>query len=336
MMFYDSPIPTLDPQSKQAEAITGLLIVTLLLAIAVVVIIAVMVTVTIIRFRRRQSNDQSEPRQISGSFRLELVWTAIPALVLIGLFFPTVGAMNASDPAIPANPQADIEIIGHQWWWEYRYPKQNIVTANVMYIPTGQKVLAKLVGADVIHDFWVPQLGRKMDVNPGAPNYEYLEADNAGVFHGACAEYCGTQHAWMLISVHAVPQAEYDKWLSDQAKDSTAALAASVSRPQVTSDQIEKGKQVFLNNTCVNCHSIAGTSANYAQVGPNLTHVGSREILGAGVIETPQDNQALALENMKSWVKNPQAIKPGVHMPPYLQLSDGDLTNLAAYLESLK
>ena len=180
-------------------------------------------------------------------------------------------------------------------------------------------MLAQLKSADVDHDFWVPQLGRKMDLIPGQVNQMYIQANTANeVLHGACAEFCGAEHAWMLISVHIQTQADFNTWVQQQKQ---------IPSPVGTSEVV-KGQQVFLSNTCVNCHAIAGTTAK-AQIAPDLTHLGSRQMIGAGILENTPDN-------LFRWIKNVQDVKPGVKMPPFEQLSDSDIHNLVTYLESLK
>ncbi len=323
-----------DPVSPQGKSISDLFIIILLIGAAVFLLVFGLVVYSIIRFRRRTVTDTGEPRQISGNTKLELTWTAGTALVILGLFIPTLLVMESSDPAVPKDAQPDVVIVGHQWWWEYRYPKANVTTANEMYMPTGTKFLARLESSDVQHDFWVPQIGRKMDMYPDHPNQLYMRVDQPGTYRGNCAEYCGTQHAWMLIRVNAVPQAEFDSWLQQQQKPPVVALeqaaqgvnAAPATQNPPTGDPA-KGKQVFLNNTCINCHAISGTTA-VAKVGPNLTYLGKRSILGAGII----DNNP---RNLAEWILNAQKIKPGVLMPAY-QLSAEDLRNLVAFLEEQK
>ena len=186
MVYFDAPISVLDPHSDQAGAISGLIWLAFAFAFGIVMMVSILVIWAALKYRHRtQGGDDSEPRQVSGNFRMEVAWTVAPAIVLVGLFIPTVIVMNKSDPAVPANTQPQVEIVGHQWWWEYRYfdPNGKVIadTANVMYLPVGKdaqgqplRLIAKLSSADVIHDWWVPQLGRKMDNNPGLPNYEWL------------------------------------------------------------------------------------------------------------------------------------------------------------------
>lgn len=343
-----------DPAGGPAKAGAGLFTLIMVLMVVVVLMISFLVSWAGFKFRDHAGRENFEPRQSSGNFKLEIAWTVGPALLLVFLFIPTVIVMDQADPPVPANAQAnvDVEIIGHQWWWEYRYPKYGFTTANEMYMPAGTNFLAKLESADVIHEFWVPQLGPEFQNIPGSPVYQYLEADKPDqVLHGACSQYCGTQHAWMLISVHVVTPDAFKAWAASQQKASTppasvaAAATTTPSTGAATSSNsgcsatnlndavsnpacVAAGYQVYLNNTCVNCHAIAGTTSN-AIVGPNLTHLASRQIIGSGI-------RANTAQNLAAWVRNANDIKPGVHMPSYSQLSDTDINNLVAYLESLK
>jgi cytochrome c oxidase subunit II len=204
-------------------------------------------------------------------------------------------------------------VIGHQWWWEIRYPGTRAVTANELHIPVGTGV--RLVGttADVIHSIWVPELNRKVDVIPGRESVLLLAADRAGTYPGQCAEFCGLQHAHMELRVIAQPRAQYRAWLAHEA--ATAAAGAG------------RGARVFTKQACSGCHQIRGTDAR-GQVGPDLTHIGSRKTIGAGVL--PNDP-----EHLREWIRDPQHAKPGNRMPD-LPLSDADLNALVSYLEGLK
>jgi cytochrome c oxidase subunit 2 len=319
-----------DPVSQQGKDISWLFILVLLIGAVVFLLVLGLVIYSIIRFRQRPGQEGVEPRQVSGNTRLEIAWTAAPAALLLILFVPTVMVMNSTSPTKPPDAQPDIEIIGHQWWWEYRYPKANVVTANELHIPVGKQILAKLQSKDVQHDFWVPQLGRKMDMYPDKVNYLYFQSDKPGLFLGNCAEYCGAEHAFMLIRVYAQPQAEFDAWLQKQATaPTTGQIGTSTSyefNGQFVGNPVD-GARIFQSNTCVNCHAVNGTNAK-AQVAPNLTYLGTRTTLGAGIIE---NNPA----TLARWITNAQGIKPGILMPAY-QFSKQDLSNLVAYLEAQK
>lgn len=303
-----------NPNSPQAQTIINFFYWTT--GIGAVILLIVSVGVFYSASRYRSGLRPGEPRQISGHRNLELLWTGTPVILLIVLFGFAVSIMRRIDPD-PGQQRPDVIVTGYQWWWRVEYPQAGVVTANEIHIPVGKQVLFQLQGGDVIHDFWVPQLGPKRDMIPGNINYLWLQANSPDVYLGACAEYCGTQHAWMRIRVVAQPQAEYDAWLQQMR---TAAV------PPANGDA-GRGAQLFQQLTCVNCHAIQGTGAN-AVVGPDLTHLGSRQTLGAGVLtNTP--------ENLAAWITNPQQFKPGVRMPGY-QLSQADLRALVTYLESLQ
>lgn len=327
-----------DPISPLGKNISDIFIVVLAIGGLVFLLVAGLLSYALFTGRRR-SRQEGTPRQVSGNTPLEFAWTAAPAILLIALFIPTVMAMNATDPAKPDVKNPDVIIIGHQWWWEYQYPKAGVITANELHLPVQSNadpdyhgLLIHLKSSDVQHDFWVPQLGRKVDVYPDKDNWLYFKPTSVTPkdgatgkdipLYGACAEYCGAQHAWMRINVIVQTQADFDAWLAAQkAPQSKTAAANSTQGDPV------RGEQVFLGNTCINCHAINGTTAN-SNIAPNLSHLGSRASLGTGIIEnTPP--------NLKRWITDPNAIKPGLHMPGY-SLSQQDLNDLVAYLEEQK
>jgi cytochrome c oxidase subunit 2 len=310
-------MPVFAPDSPQAQAITSLFIGVLVMSAVILLIVAGLLTFIIIRYRWRPGT-QAEPKQVHGHLPLEIAWTAGPLVVLVFVFVFGVVVMHRSMPAESApGPLPDLAIIAHQWWWEVRYPASGVVTANEIHIPAGRRLLALVESADVIHDFWVPRLGPKIDAIPGHPNRVWVEADTPGVYHGTCAEYCGLEHAWMRITVFAQPEAAFDRWLKVQ-----QALPAPPGGGEAA-----LGQAVFRAETCVNCHRVAGTDAS-GTVGPDLTHVAGRTTLGAGVLEnTPA--------NLSRWLANPQVVKPGALMPD-LKLTTSDVRALTAYLETLK
>ena len=223
--------------------------------------------------------------------------------------------MNASDPPAPATP--DIVITGHQWWWEARYPKSGVITANEIHIPAGTPLSIRLESADVLHEFWVPQLTRKMATVPDHPNHIWIQSDRPGTYLGVCSEFCGTQHAWMHFLVVAETPEQFAAW--EKAQLAPAKIPASGSAAQ--------GLALFQEHSCMNCHAIKGTAAA-ARVGPDLTHFASRKILGAGVVEnTPA--------NLRRWLTDPQQIKPGVKMPDY-KFNQTQVTQLTDYFETLE
>jgi len=303
-------LDSFEPVTRQGLAITNLFSLVLAISEVLFVVVVVWLGVALLRFRGRPG-DLTEPAQVHGDRRLELIWTLTPAVLLALVFFlviDTMRSVNASPP--DAQP---LRIIGHQWWWEYQYPNLQVVTANELHVPVGSPLQASLQSSDVIHSFHVPQFGWMRDTVPGKTNQMSIFVDRQGSYDGTCNQYCGLQHAWMRVVVVAESADQFLTWVRRQQQ----AVIPSGAR----------GEQVFLQNTCVNCHTIRGVSA-LANVGPDLTHVGGRTSLGTGVIY----NTPAAL---RRWLRNASSIKPGVLMPAFQSLSDADLTALADYLESL-
>jgi cytochrome c oxidase subunit 2 len=226
--------------------------------------------------------------------------------------------MNESDPMRASGQQPDLTVIAHQWWWEVRYPNSGVVAANEIHIPVGRRLFMRLESADVIHDWWVPALGRKMDAIPGHPNDLWLEADSPGSYQGTCAEYCGAEHAWMRILVIAESEGDFEKWSVRQLQPASQTPEAENTRA---------GDQLFQQLTCPSCHSTT-TSSTDVEIGPNLAHIASRQTLAAGRLEnTPA--------NLIAWLSDPQSVKPDCHMPNF-QLTQDQVAQLTAYLETLQ
>jgi len=317
-----STVPVFDPASPQAEAIRDLFVQVLFISAIIFAIVAGLISVALWKFRAREEL----PAQDFGSHRREIAWLAGPVIIVLWiaaisakliLTVHPVPPLYAAPEMRPANDGIDLVVTGHQWWWEVEYPATGIVSANEIHIPTAKKLRVKLQSADVIHCFWVPQLARKMDAIPGHTNYVWLEASEPGVYQGRCAEYCGTQHAWMNFKVIASTPEEFQAWEErEQGIPSAPQQEAAIA-----------GKQRFMELTCSQCHAIDGTGA-VADFAPNLTHLASRRDLGAGVI-------ANSPRNLRTWLHNPQALKPGCKMPNF-KLNDEQLDELVAYLETLK
>lgn len=304
----------LDPQSPQARAIYDLGIVSTIVFVLIFVVVAGGIVYAIFRFRAREG--EPEPKQFAGSEKVEIIWTVIPFLIVVFLFVLTLRGMNRADP--PPAPSPDLVVTGHQFWWEAQYPASGAVTANEIHIPVGKPLSVRLDSKDVLHEFWVPELARKMTTVPGQPNHIWLQADKPGVYIGTCSEFCGTQHAWMRILVVADEPPKFEEWQRAQLEPGQAP----------TSDAATKGLALFQTSTCINCHAIRGVTGADAHVAPDLTHVASRTQLAAGILE---NNPA----NMRRWLKNPQHIKPGVLMPDF-NFTDQQLDQLGAYLETLR
>jgi len=341
---FDGPTMTInDHFSPENREIWGLYSLVWWLAVAVFVVVETMLFYSVIRFRRKPG--QGLPRQVHGNNRLEIGWTIVPTLLLVIIAVPTVRTII--NQASPAPPDAlHVMVIGHQWWWEVRYPDpsdpsnrdKDLVTANEIHVPVNRTVDFELTSHDVQHSFWVPLLGGKIDVYPNRTNYLKYTPEQVGEYFGQCAELCGSGHGFMKMRVFADDQATYDQWFAAQ-KGVPATAAGN------TDDAlIKKGQQLVTGGACVSCHFIAGTNAK-GRVGPDLTHFGSRTTFASGWVE---NNEA----NLKVWVRNPDDIMPGVthlaneqipatgelysRMPAFPNYTDEDLTAIAKYLLSLK
>jgi cytochrome c oxidase subunit 2 len=288
--------------------------------IALVILVGVEAAIVYAAWRFRASRAPGPVPQIHGNTRLEVLWTAVPILVLAVVFALMLGTMSEIGASAPAGGSSVVRIAatGHQWWWEFRYPRDggDVVNANELHIPIGAAIDLELRSNDVIHSFWVPELGGKVDMIPGRVNVLRLYAARAGVYSGQCAEYCGVEHAWMRITVIADSADGYRRWLDEQAAPRAAPSGLAA-----------EGERVFLLAVCASCHMIRGTSAA-ALAGPDLTHVASRNTLGAGVLRNGD-------ATMRAWIADPQSIKPAALMPQ-VPLSRAELDALAAYLRSLK
>jgi cytochrome c oxidase subunit II len=304
-----------NPSSPEMEALAGLTYYTLVITVGILLLIVAAMIYIIIAYRKNPDDDK-EPYQNFGNLNLEIVWTLIPCAIIAVLFILTCNTMKVVDPPV-GDHEPDIIIIGHQWWWEIRYPKSGVTTANELHIPAGKYMLARIESVDVIHDFWVPELGRKIDAIPGHTNHMWIVAGEPGLYIGVCAEFCGTQHANMHIRVIAQTEEEFKVW-------ETREL---VIPPTPRSGLAGEGARLFQDKACMNCHTILGTAAA-ARVGPNLTHLNNRQTIGAGVLtNTP--------ENLKKWLTNPQIYKKGSLMPN-MKLSPAEVEAIVAYLEALK
>ena len=308
------------PLSQPAQEIKETSALVLVITGVIFVVVAGLLVYAIVRFRHRPGDELSEPPQVYGSNQIELAWTVLPILIVFVLILVTsrtiADIQNRKAP--PTAVQATV--VGHQWWWEIRYPELGIVTANELHVPASdgnrrQPTFLKLQSADVAHSFWVPQLAGKTDLIPNRENLMWIEPTNPGTYLGNCAEYCGTQHARMLIRVIVDPPDEFERWVREQ------------QQPAAVETNAAEGRKAFFGNSCVNCHTIAGTSAR-GKFGPDLTHLMSRETLAAGA--APNSPSSLRL-----WVRDPQKAKVGCLMPN-MQLTDEQVDQITAYLQTLK
>jgi cytochrome c oxidase subunit 2 len=266
-------------------------------------------------FHFREKPGQPIPKQVHGHTLLEVSWTIAFAVVLLIIVIPTIPVIFETQAA-PPTTALRVDVGGRQWWWEFKYPDLKIVTANELHLPAGQTVAFNLHAPDVIHSFWMPQLGGKRDVVPGRVNRITLAPDEPGEYPGQCAEYCGVSHANMRFRVIVHSKADFEMW-----------VAAQLGPPvQPTDPLMQKGQELFSQSACVGCHTITGVSGG--ALGPNLTHFGSRTRMGGNLLaNTP--------ENLARWIENPGHMKPGVLMPD-LGMRGEKSKALAAYLLSLK
>lgn len=301
-----------DPASPQAGQMLWLWDVCMWVCGFVLACVTVPILYIVVRYRARDSH---EPPQVAGNKKLEITWTLIPLALVSLLFVLSITTARAVDRPVTREP--DIIVRGHQWWWEVGYPAANAITANEIHVPVGKDTLIGIEAADVIHDFWVPRLTRKIDAIPGRRNFVWIRATQAGDYDGACAEYCGAQHAWMRLRVVAQDPTAYASWLNAQVTPAVAPVGGDA----------KLGEKRFRELTCASCHNIRGINVQ-KQYAPDLTHVASRKMLAAERIPNTR-------ENLTNWLRQPNTIKPHCLMPN-LQLSGDDLTALTALLESLK
>jgi cytochrome c oxidase subunit 2 len=365
----------------------------LLLGTIVFVVVEVLLLYTVFRFRRRDGGP--EPKQVHGNTALEITWTVIPAVILVFIAIPTVRASFATQAKAPADA-VQIEVIGHQWWWEFRYPQYGVSTANELYLPLGRPVNFALTTKDVLHSFWIPRLGGKRDLITNRTNYLWFTPDSAygeAALNGQCAEYCGDSHANMKFRVFVVGQGDFESWAAHQAGPAVLHAAAPVPAaapaepgtpvalataapgpvpapaayttwdkplpeffvpktpvpagltfPDGLVGDVERGKQLYSMSSCIGCHAVRGNPMSIGNIGPDLTHLGSRKTLAAGLF--PNDAKHLAL-----WIKNARVMKPGSIMPtlglneydPIMKtkvttggLTDQQIADIAAYLLALQ
>ena len=276
----------------------------------------------LLRYRHRPNdvNAAQEPAQIYGSNQIELSWTVIPILIVVMLFLATARVILATEDAPKPVSALDVTVIGHQFWWEYRYPKLGIVTANELHIPVSDPkhptpTYLTMSSADTDHSFWVPRLAGKTDLIPNQVNTMWIDPNTPGLYLGQCAQYCGVQHAKMLIRIYADSPADFAAWVAHQQE-------LAVENPSAA-----EGREIFQHNACISCHAVAGTVAT-GRFGPDLTHIASRDTIASGSVPN-------TAANLRAFVDNPASFKPGALMPP-MHLNDHDLNAVTAYLMSLK
>ena len=315
-----SPTSIFAPASTPADSIVEVSYFVLAVAAGIFLVVGGLLVYAVVRFKKPVHDDGHEPAQVYGSNEVEIAWTVVPILIVVVLFLATARVIASIQGAAKPRDAVEVVVIGHQYWWEYRYPKWDVVTANELHVPVSDPsdptpTFMTLLSADTDHSFWVPRLAGKTDLIPNHPNAMWIDPRETGLYLGQCAQYCGTQHAKMLLRVYVDSRKDFDRWIEAQ------------KRPARSDDSVSRGRDLFESTACVNCHTISGTSAQ-GRFGPDLTHFMSRDTIASGAAaNTP--------ENVRLWLRNPDAIKPGSRMPA-MKLADEDVEAVARYMESLR
>jgi cytochrome c oxidase subunit 2 len=316
---YLSPTNIFAPASTPAQWILDLSVFVLEVTGAVFVVVFSLLVYSLVKYRKK-TTDGREPAQVYGSSQLELAWTVIPVLIVVVLFLASARVIASIQNAVRPPEAIEVTVIGHQFWWEYQYPKLGVVTANELHIPVSDPThptptFLTLLSADTDHSFWVPRLAGKTDLIPNHPNSTWVDPHETGLFLGQCAQYCGTQHALMLLRVYVDTREDFDRWIQQQRQ------------PARVSSTVSEGQKIFERTACINCHTVAGTAAN-GRFGPDLTHLMSRQTIASGAAKN-------TLGNLISWIYNPELTKPGSKMPS-MGLSVQQCAAVAAYLATLR
>src|SRR6266566_5487376 len=240
--FAMSPTSIFAPLSTPAESIFELSILVLAIAVAIFVVVAALLVYSVVKFRRKRNDDGREPAQVYGSLQVELAWTITPVIIVLVLFLASARVVFAVQDAPRTKDSLEVTVVGHQFWWEYRYPGLKVVTANELHVPVGRRTFLNLLSADTDHSFWVPRLAGKTDLIPNHPNRMWIEPQETGLYLGQCAQYCGTQHAKMLLRVYVQSKDEFDRWIQHQRQTASVSVTAS------------QGQGIFETTACINCH----------------------------------------------------------------------------------
>nr|MBA2599440.1 cytochrome c oxidase subunit II [Actinomycetota bacterium] len=320
----------LSPAGEFARSPDRLWDLTFGIAVAVFILVEGILVFTLFRYRSRPDRKAS---QFHGNTKVEILLTAIPALILAGIAVPTVSTIF--DLAEPREGALQIKVIGHQFWWEYQYLDEGFVTANELHIPTNTPVELTVEGglidrvtgdAQVIHSFWAPRLAGKQDLIPGHANQLFIEADDPGIYFGQCTEFCGLGHAEMRLRVYAESGSDFEQWVSDQKSAPEAPSGGSLA---------ERGQKLFAEGqfreglNCAACHAVEATPEDVApNQGPNLAHFASRDTFASAIFKNTE-------ENLKAWIADPASVKPGARMPA-LGLTESEIDAVVAYLKTLE
>lgn len=362
VVCWDSGTSIFSRLSTPASEITSLSLFVLTITAGIFLGVASLLTYALIKFRARP-DDLTEPPQVFGSTQIELSWTIIPILLIIVLFLGTARVIFAVQDARKPPSALDVIVIGHQFWWEFRYPQLGITTANELHVPLSEAskptpTFMKLTSADVIHSFWIPQLAGKTDLLPNRVNEMWIDPHRTGLYEGQCAQFCGQQHAQMLLRVYVDSPEDFKRWVANEqqkqesgttdstptqeremAGNVTPASAVPPNAPPTRGEVAtaahdasvavtpEQGRRVFEEQACINCHAVAGTVAN-GRYGPDLTHLMSRKTIAAGAAPNTE-------KDLLTWITDPNDIKPGTLMPA-MHLTETQNAQLVAYLRSLR
>ena len=314
-----SPTNIFAPNSTPAHSIYRLSLFELEVLGTIFIVVFSLLAYAVIRFRERKQESESEPPQVYGSNQMELAWTVLPVLIVVVLFLSAAQVIHRVQDAREPEGTIEVTAVAHQFWWEYRYSQFGFVASNELHVPVSDPArptptFLHLLSADVDHSFWVPRLAGKTDLIPNHPNNMWIDPHQTGLFLGQCAQYCGTQHAKMLLRVYVETREDFDRWVHSQQQQASVNPAAAA------------GSALFVSKACFVCHTIRGTMAA-GQAGPDLTHLMSRDTLGSGAVpNTP--------ENLLKWVHNPDTFKPGTRMPAP-DLTDQELKQIVDYLITL-
>jgi cytochrome c oxidase subunit 2 len=315
-----SPTDIFTPASSAARLVFDLSIMVYTISGAVFVVVFGLITYSLFKFRKRRADNGREPPQVYGSKHIELAWTIIPVLIVLVLFLASARVIYAMQDPRARRDDLDVNVVGHQFWWEYRYPELGVVTANELHVPASDpqrptRILLHLYSADTVHSFWVPRLAGKTDLVPNFPNTMWIDPERPGLYLGQCAQYCGAQHAKMLLRVYVEPRREFDEWVEGQ------------KRSVIDSPAVARGRELFEKTACMSCHTIAGSVAR-GRFGPDLTHLMSRDTLASGIVPNTR-------ENLRRWVEHPDTFKPASLMPA-MGFSDRELDAVTDYLMTLR
>jgi cytochrome c oxidase subunit II len=308
------------PVATPSQSIFSLSMFVLAITGGIFVVVGGLIFYAAVRFRQRQDDDGSEPPQIFGSNQIELSWTIIPVLIVVVLFLATARMIFAIQDAPKPAGALEVTVVGHQFWWEFRYPALHITTANELHIPVSDSdasrpTFLKLTSADVMHSFWMPRLAGKVDVIPNRINELWMDPHTPGLYEGQCAQFCGVQHAKMLLRVYVDTPEQFAAWVKQE------------QQPGAQDPAVAAGRHEFESQACVNCHAIAGTSAR-GQFGPDLTHLASRKTIASGAADN-------STENLERWIADPDQIKPGALMPS-MHLTPDQVREITEYLNTLQ